>query len=62
LAFSLLCNIAYATIDEELSGELIQYYTGPRHGEVPPPSQSKIAAPPSHGLKQSQAFQDGIIS
>ena len=32
---------------------------------VPPsvtPLQSKSAAPPSHGLKQSQAFQDGIIS
>jgi len=24
--------------------------------------QSKSAASPSHGLKQSQAFQDGIIS
>ena len=24
--------------------------------------QSKSAAPPSHGLKQSQAFQDGITS
>jgi len=35
---------------------------GPRHGEMPPRDVSKSAALPSHGLKQSQVFQDGIIS
>ena len=45
-------------------------WSGPRHGKVPPwgelksavPPQSKSAAPPGHGLKQSQAFQIWIIS
>jgi len=37
------------------------FQPGPRHGEVPPRGESKSAAPPSYGLKQSQAFRTELF-
>jgi len=41
--------------------DLLRMRTGPTWGSVAPGQVEKRRAP-SHGLKQSQAFQDGIIS
>jgi len=64
----LLKALSYSAVHEISEGAHFLHLACQGGARTPAPhqlrhySQSKSAVPPSHGLKQSQAFQDGIVS